>query len=53
MINEILEFNRQFVAEKGYEVCDEQVSRQETCHTFLYGHSADRTSACCVGHQEW
>ena len=47
MIDQIIEYNKTFVAQKGYEkyLTDK--------YPVLYGHQTDRTAACSPWSEEW
>ena len=53
IIEEIIKYNEQFVANKGYEKYNQQVSRQEACYLILYGYQTDGTPTCSTRTEKW
>lgn len=53
MLEEILEFNKKFVASKGYEkYITNKYPDKKNRYSFLYGYPSDGIVARCFGHQE-
>ena len=50
MIDQIINHNKTFVAQKGYErYITDKLSKQEIGCAFLHGHKAYRTSSRSIG----